>query len=100
MTTNPANIARKPSRTTRRGEALGKSFGIPAAARISVTERGSRDVRHEAVGRGAVPVLLAGLEFTDTQARGPYSLWEHTRVSEPDGEHACTIHDRVRYAIP
>ncbi|HXV06157.1 MAG TPA: SRPBCC family protein [Solirubrobacterales bacterium] len=40
------------------------------------------------------------LRFSDTQARGPYSLWEHTHVFEPDGAHACTIHDRVRYAIP
>jgi ligand-binding SRPBCC domain-containing protein len=40
------------------------------------------------------------LRFSDTQARGPYSLWEHTHFFEPDGEHACTIHDRVRYAIP
>ena len=42
ITTSPANIARKPSRTTRRGETSGKAFGIPAAARISVKERGSR----------------------------------------------------------
>jgi ligand-binding SRPBCC domain-containing protein len=41
------------------------------------------------------------LRFTDTQARGPYSLWEHTHVFEPDaGGRTCTIHDRVRYAIP
>lgn len=38
--------------------------------------------------------------FLDTQARGPYSLWEHTHVLEPDGENATVIHDRVRYAIP
>ncbi len=40
------------------------------------------------------------LRFSDTQLHGPFSLWEHTHVFEPDGEHACTIHDRVRYAIP
>ncbi len=40
------------------------------------------------------------LRFTETQLRGPYSLWEHTHVFEPDSERACTIHDRVRYAIP
>jgi len=40
------------------------------------------------------------LRFTDTQVRGPYLLWEHTHWFEPDGEGACTMHDRVRYAIP
>jgi ligand-binding SRPBCC domain-containing protein len=38
--------------------------------------------------------------FVDTQARGPYSLWEHTHLFEPDGDGATVIHDRVRYAIP
>ena len=38
--------------------------------------------------------------FVDTQAKGPYSLWEHTHTFEPDGEGATVIHDRVRYAIP
>ena len=41
MTTRPANSARKPSRTTRRGDASGKSLGMPAAARMSVIESGS-----------------------------------------------------------
>lgn len=40
------------------------------------------------------------LRFTDTQVRGPYSLWEHTHTFEPDGETGCTMHDRVRYAMP
>jgi ligand-binding SRPBCC domain-containing protein len=38
--------------------------------------------------------------FVDSQLKGPYSLWEHTHVFEPDGESATIIHDRVRYAIP
>ena len=38
--------------------------------------------------------------FLDTQARGPYALWEHTHEFEPAGEAATIIHDRVRYAIP
>lgn len=38
--------------------------------------------------------------FVDTQARGPYSLWEHTHVFEPYGGGATVIHDRVRYSIP
>ena len=38
--------------------------------------------------------------FLDTQARGPYALWEHTHEFEPAGDGAAIIHDRVRYAIP
>lgn len=40
------------------------------------------------------------LRFVDTQAKGPYSLWEHTHLFEPDGNGATVIHDRVRYEIP
>jgi len=38
--------------------------------------------------------------FVDVQARGPYSLWEHTHLFEPDGDGATVIVDRVRYSIP
>jgi ligand-binding SRPBCC domain-containing protein len=38
--------------------------------------------------------------FVDIQARGPYSLWEHTHTFEADGDGATVIHDRVCYAIP
>jgi ligand-binding SRPBCC domain-containing protein len=38
--------------------------------------------------------------FLDTQARGPYALWEHSHEFEPADEAATIIHDRVRYAIP
>ncbi len=38
--------------------------------------------------------------FVDTQAKGPYSLWEHTHLFEPDGDEATVIHDRIRYSIP
>lgn len=38
--------------------------------------------------------------FVDTQAKGPYALWEHTHLFEPEGDGATTIVDRVRYAIP
>lgn len=40
------------------------------------------------------------LRFVDTQARGPYALWEHTHLFEPDGDRATVIRDRVRYEIP
>lgn len=39
------------------------------------------------------------LRFVDIQAKGPYSLWEHTHLFEQDGD-STVIHDRVRYAIP
>lgn len=38
--------------------------------------------------------------FVDVQAKGPYSLWEHTHLFEPDGDGATVLTDRVRYAIP
>jgi ligand-binding SRPBCC domain-containing protein len=38
--------------------------------------------------------------FVDSQAKGPYALWEHTHLFERDGNGATVIHDRVRYAIP
>jgi ligand-binding SRPBCC domain-containing protein len=38
--------------------------------------------------------------FTDFQEKGPYSLWEHAHLFEPDGSGATIIHDRIHYAIP
>jgi ligand-binding SRPBCC domain-containing protein len=38
--------------------------------------------------------------FADSQARGPYRLWQHEHFFEPDGEGATVIRDRVRYALP
>ena len=49
MTTSPAKSATKPSRATRRGDASGKSLGMPAAARMSVIES----------GRSRTPVSIA-----------------------------------------
>lgn len=40
------------------------------------------------------------LRFVDVQVRGPYALWEHTHLFEPDGDDAAVIRDRVRYALP
>lgn len=40
------------------------------------------------------------LRFIDSQTKGPYSLWEHTHLFEPDGDGATIIHDCIRYAIP
>ncbi len=38
--------------------------------------------------------------FVDVQLHGPYALWEHTHTFVPDGPHAVTIGDSVRYALP
>ncbi|HET7485000.1 MAG TPA: SRPBCC family protein [Solirubrobacterales bacterium] len=40
------------------------------------------------------------LRFIDVQVRGPYALWEHTHLFEPDGDGATVVRDRVRYALP
>ncbi len=45
---------------------------------------------------GAVP----GREFHDRQVEGPFALWEHAHRMAPDGETACTLEDRIEYALP
>jgi ligand-binding SRPBCC domain-containing protein len=40
------------------------------------------------------------VRFVDIQAKGPYSLWEHTHLFEKEGDDATVIHDRVRYTVP
>ena len=38
--------------------------------------------------------------FADVQTSGPYRLWHHTHVFEPDGRGGTIMRDRVRYALP
>ena len=38
--------------------------------------------------------------FTDVQLSGPYRVWHHTHVFEPDGRGGTLMRDRVRYALP
>lgn len=38
--------------------------------------------------------------FVDVQVSGPYRLWHHTHVFEPDGRAGTLMRDRVRYALP
>ena len=45
---------------------------------------------------GAVP----GREFHDRQVAGPFALWEHAHRMHPDGDAACTLEDRIEYALP
>jgi ligand-binding SRPBCC domain-containing protein len=41
-----------------------------------------------------------GRRFVDVQLRGPYRLWHHTHLFEPDGEGGTVVRDLVRYALP
>jgi len=38
--------------------------------------------------------------FTDVQLSGPYKLWHHTHVFEPDGRGGTLMRDRVLYEMP
>jgi len=41
-----------------------------------------------------------GRYFSDVQVSGPFAYWKHTHTFEPDGPAACTLEDRVEYALP
>ena len=38
--------------------------------------------------------------FVDVQLSGPYRLWRHLHVFEPDGRGGTIMRDRVRYQLP
>lgn len=38
--------------------------------------------------------------FVDVQLSGPYRLWRHMHVFEPDGRGGTIMRDRVHYALP
>jgi ligand-binding SRPBCC domain-containing protein len=42
---------------------------------------------------------VPGERFVDEQVRGPYALWHHTHLFEPDGA-GTIVRDRVRYRLP
>ena len=42
---------------------------------------------------------VPGERFVDEQVRGPYALWHHTHLFEPDGD-GTIVRDRVRYRLP
>lgn len=45
--------------------------------------------------------LEPGRMFRDIQRSGPFALWEHTHLMEPDADPTrCWLEDRVRYALP
>ena len=70
ITTMPANKRAKPNRTTRRGEASGKTFGIPAAARSSVIDSGSSRTPVRSPTARARPTGTAGRRRTGPPATG------------------------------
>jgi ligand-binding SRPBCC domain-containing protein len=41
-----------------------------------------------------------GRYFSDVQVSGPFAYWKHTHTFEPDGPDACTLEDKVEYALP
>jgi ligand-binding SRPBCC domain-containing protein len=41
-----------------------------------------------------------GRYFSDVQVSGPFAYWKHTHTFVPDGPTACTLEDRVEYALP
>ena len=43
---------------------------------------------------------VVGREFHDRQVSGPFALWEHAHRVIPEGPDACTLEDRIEYALP
>src|SRR5437899_2010252 len=43
---------------------------------------------------------VEGRQFCDRQVAGPFAHWEHTHRFEPDGPSACSLEDRIVYALP
>lgn len=41
-----------------------------------------------------------GRYFSDVQVSGPFAYWKHTHTFEPVDPGACTLEDRVEYALP
>jgi uncharacterized protein (TIGR01777 family) len=41
-----------------------------------------------------------GRQFRDVQVAGPFAHWDHLHRIEPAGPQACTLEDRIEYALP
>lgn len=79
-------------------------FEVTTPGRITMAAGALLDYRLRLHGvpirwRTKIVIWEPPLRFVDVQAKGPYSLWEHTHLFEAVGEETV-IHDRVRYAIP
>jgi hypothetical protein len=73
-----------------------RSGGIADEGARVVLRVGPLRQRWVAEHYGAVP----GREFHDRQVAGPFALWEHTHRMLPEGASACTLEDRIEYALP
>ncbi len=73
-----------------------RSGGIEDEGARVVLRVGPARQRWVAEHHCAVP----GLEFHDRQVSGPFALWQHTHRMTPEGPDACTLEDRIEYALP
>jgi uncharacterized protein (TIGR01777 family) len=44
--------------------------------------------------------FIDGVQFADEQVEGPFAHWLHTHRIEPRGAGACSVDDRIEYALP
>ncbi len=79
-------------------------FTIATPSPIAMREGALIDYRLALFGvpfrwRTRIDSYVPGVEFIDSQLRGPFALWRHTHSfrDTPEGTH---MHDRVEYAIP
>jgi ligand-binding SRPBCC domain-containing protein len=73
-----------------------RTGGIEDEGARVVLRVGPARQRWVAEHHGAMP----GREFHDRQLRGPFTLWEHAHRMAPEGRRACTLEDRIEYALP
>jgi hypothetical protein len=73
-----------------------RSGGIEDEGARVVLRVGPLRQRWVAEHSGAVP----GREFRDRQVEGPFAWWEHVHRLIPEGVRACTLEDRIEYALP
>jgi uncharacterized protein len=73
-----------------------RSGGIEDEGARVVLRVGPLGQRWVAEHHGAVP----GRSFHDRQVSGPFAAWEHAHRLEPEGPTACTLEDRIEYALP
>lgn len=73
-----------------------RSGGIEDEGARVVLRVGPARQRWVAEHHGARP----GREFHDRQVSGPFALWEHAHRMRPEDGGACTLEDRIEYALP
>ena len=73
-----------------------RSGGIEDEGARVVLRVGPLRMRWVAEHHGAVP----GREFHDRQRQGPFAAWDHAHLFAPEGPAACTLEDRIEYALP